>query len=100
MSPETVDASVVAWTEALERLEADLRGALDGADAVSWTPPAGLGPMPDQLRDRAARVLEAQRHTVRHLEDVRQTTARHLAAVRSVPRTEASPAPVYLDLLG
>jgi hypothetical protein len=100
VSPESADASTVAWTEALERLEADLRGALAGADAVRWTPPAGLGPLPEELAERASRLLDAQRHTLRHLEDVRQTTARHLSAVRSVPRTESAPAPVYLDLLG
>ena len=50
--------------------------------------------------ERAARLLEAQMHTIRYLEDVRQTTAKHLAAVRSVPSAESSAHPVYFDLIG
>jgi hypothetical protein len=105
--------AVAAWTEVLERLEDDLRAALaagkasEDASAASpshrssrWTPPAGLGPLPAELRDRAERLAEAQRHTAHYLRDQRDTTARHLAAVRSVPPAEADRPSVYFDLLG
>ncbi|MFK3668728.1 hypothetical protein ACI2IX_01055 [Leifsonia aquatica] len=99
-----VDALAVdaagAWADALERMEAELHRALAQAEPVPWRPPIALGPIPPELHDRAARLLEAQLHTIRYLEDVRQTTAKHLAAVKSVPRTEQGPRPVYFDLLG
>lgn len=88
------------WHDVLERMERELQGALAQADPVPWRPPIALGPIPPELHDRATRLLEAQLHTIRYLEDVRQTTAKHLAAVKSVPRTEQGPRPVYFDLLG
>lgn len=98
-APADSDATA-AWTAALERMESEVHAALAQAEPVPWHAPIELGPLPPELRDRAARLLEAQRHTIRHLEDVRQTTAKHLAAVKSVPRTEQGPRPVYFDMLG
>lgn len=92
--------AVEAWADALARMEQELHGALAKVDPVPWRPPIGLGPIPAELQERAARLLEAQLHTIRYLEDVRQTTAKHLAAVKSVPRAEAGPHPVYFDLIG
>lgn len=89
-----------AWAEALDRMEHELHGALAQVDPVPWRPPIALGPIPVELQERATRLLEAQLHTIRYLEDVRQTTARHLAAVRSVPRSEVGAHPVYFDLIG
>lgn len=89
-----------AWRDALERMERELRSALAQGEPVAWHPPIALGPIPPELQDRAARLLEAQLHTIRYLEDVRQTTAKHLAAVKAVPRTEQGARPVYFDLLG
>ncbi|WP_374008926.1 hypothetical protein [Leifsonia sp. LS-T14] len=89
-----------AWSDALDRMEHELHGALAKVDPVPWRPPIALGPIPPELQERAARLLEAQLHTIRYLEDVRQTTARHLAAVRAVPRSEVGPHPVYFDLIG
>lgn len=99
-SPEQPGDDVAGWTEALDRLERELHGALAQADPEPWCPPLALGPIPTELRERAERLAEAQLHTMRHLEDVRQTTARHLAAVRAVPRSEAGQHPVYFDLIG
>jgi hypothetical protein len=98
-SPEPVRGDLAGWTEALDRMESELRGALARTHPVPWRPPLGLGPIPPELQERAARLIEAQLHTIRYLEDVRQTTARHLAAVRAVPRPEAGPRPVYFDLI-
>ncbi|MFF9564398.1 hypothetical protein ACF1AJ_13725 [Leifsonia sp. NPDC014704] len=89
-----------AWADALDRMEQELHGALAQVDPVPWRPPIALGPIPPELHERATRLLEAQLHTIRYLEDVRQTTARHLAAVRSVPRSEVGAHPVYFDLIG
>ena len=81
-------------------MEEELNAALASAEPVPWRPPIGLGPLPPELQERAARLLEAQLHVIRYLEDVRQTTAKHLAAVNAVPRTDAGPRPVYFDLIG
>ncbi|WP_431246098.1 hypothetical protein [Leifsonia xyli] len=97
---EPLHEGVLGWSDALDRMESELHGALAQVDPVPWRPPIGLGPIPPELQERAARLLEAQLHTARYLEDVRQTTARHLAAVRAVPRSEAGPHPVYFDLIG
>lgn len=99
-SPDPARGDLAGWSEALDRMELELHGALAQADPVPWRPPIGLGPIPAELQERAARLIEAQLHTMRYLEDVRQTTARHLAAVRAVPRSEAGPHPVYFDLIG
>ena len=71
----------LAWDEALERMELELHNALAKVDPVPWRPPIGLGPIPVELQERAARLLEAQLHTIRYLEDVRQTTAKHPASL-------------------
>ncbi len=89
-----------SWEDALARFEADLQAAIAHTDPMPWRPPIALGPIPDDLLERAAHILEAQLYTTRYLEDVRQTTARHLAAVRAVDPTNATPHPVYFDLMG
>lgn len=103
MSPEeSVEArdDLAEWTDALTVIEADLQKAIAQVDPSPWAAPSGLGPIPAELAERAARLLDAQLHTIRYLEDVRRTTARHLAAVRSVPPADGDAKPVYFDLIG
>lgn len=91
---------VRSWDDALARFEVELQAAVEGAThPVPWRPPIALGPIPPELVERAARILEAQLHAIRYLEDVRQTTARHAAAI-DVVHVESAPHPVYFDLLG
>lgn len=99
-APSDESHSPTGWDDALTQMEHDLQGALATIDPVPWRPPIALGPIPPELMERAARILEAQMHTIRYLEDVRQTTAKHLAAVRAVPAAEPGPHPVYFDLIG
>jgi hypothetical protein len=62
-----------AWNEALDGLEGDLlaaeqtlaRGRAEeiaawGRRSTDWVPPSHLGPIPDDLRERAARLLQHQ----------------------------------------
>jgi hypothetical protein len=62
-----------AWSEALDALEGDVldvertlaRGRAEeiaawGRRSTDWIPPSGLGPLPDDLRERAARLLQHQ----------------------------------------
>ncbi|TYP86303.1 hypothetical protein [Blastococcus xanthinilyticus] len=61
------------WHEALTQLEGDVldaheslaRGRAEeiaawGRRSTDWVPPTGLGPLPDDLRERAARLLQHQ----------------------------------------
>lgn len=61
------------WAEALDRLDEDTESAartLTGATpeevaawgrrSTDWVPPTGLGPLPADLRERAARLLQHQ----------------------------------------
>lgn len=66
---------------------------------VRWAPPAGLGPLPESLAERA-RVLEAaQQDLAARLAEARSTVATHLGALRAVPSARRD-APVYLDVRG
>jgi len=62
-----------AWNEALEALEGDVLDAQEtlarnraeeiaawGRRATDWVPPSNLGPIPDDLRERAAQLLQHQ----------------------------------------
>jgi hypothetical protein len=62
-----------AWNDALDALEGDVLAAEQtlardraeeiaawGRRSTDWIPPSGLGPLPDDLRERAARLLQHQ----------------------------------------
>lgn len=66
---------------------------------VRWAPPAGLGPLPESLAERARALEEAQRALAARLGEARSSAADHLAAVRAIPARRAD-APVYLDVRG
>ncbi|TQL46607.1 hypothetical protein FB562_2131 [Homoserinimonas aerilata] len=100
--------SFEAWSEALDALEQELAladelgepddlGELSGND---WVAPTGLGSLPPELVDRARAILDAQRATVARLEERRRDTARHLAALQTVPHMQQREAAVYLDVAG
>ena len=65
-----------------------------------WSPPAGLGPLPADLADRAERLLRAQLDAGSLLQEARGRVARHLVAVRSVDPGRPARDSVYLDVLG
>jgi hypothetical protein len=61
------------WPVVLDELEHDVRAAEEtlardraeeiaawGRRSTDWVPPSGLGPFPDDLRERAARLLQHQ----------------------------------------
>ncbi|MGY1885737.1 MULTISPECIES: hypothetical protein [unclassified Blastococcus] len=61
------------WREALDQLEGDVLDAQEslargraeeiaawGRRSTDWVPPSGLGPIPADLRERAARLLQHQ----------------------------------------
>jgi len=87
-----------AWLEALAEMEA-LAGRAGDVDFTPspYTPPVGLGPLPDDLVPRAAEVQAAQRSAVQRVLDARRRVVAHIAALKTVPAAHDSDASVYLD---
>lgn len=88
----------MGWPEVLEDIEhrlGDVDRALDsGGDAVSpFALPDGLGPLPAELRERAARALRETRTKQAEVETARDRIADALRQGRTVTREPAA----YLD---
>lgn len=111
MSADVRSADRTMWETALDDLERSLDHAaalvapgflLEASDRlpdVSWTPPAGLGPIPASLVERAGRVLDRQLETTQRVEEAVSTARAHLRAVGSM-RTNGTTTAVYLDAVG
>ncbi|MEI4270702.1 hypothetical protein TEK04_03100 [Klenkia sp. LSe6-5] len=98
------------WGEALDDLEDDARAAqstLAGASpeeiaawgrrSTDWVPPAGLGPLPDDLRERAARLLQHQLAVAEALvEGITQSRRQRDLAAR-MSQSPARPASSFID---
>jgi hypothetical protein len=93
------DQDFEAWERALAALELAAKSAPYGVP-TNWNPPGGLGALPEDLRERAGRVLEVQERAIRKLGDLQVETAAHLAAIRAVPTLRADASSVYLDVTG
>jgi hypothetical protein len=69
--PDSPIARYDSWDDVMAALELSAATALDpeavtdDAAHVAWTPPAGLGPLPLHLRERALHLLAEQRESVR-----------------------------------
>lgn len=96
---------VVAWEAALTALEIDVGVAermlvldhIADEPPLPWAPPAGLGPLPSGLEDRARALLARQIETARRLAEAAELSRRHSRAVQAMRHTGPS-VPVYLDL--
>lgn len=86
----------VTWADLLDRLEAELIG--DPTGALPWNPPAGLGPLPAHLQNRARAVVRAQADRSRQLRTELDTVRGHLDALDRIPQQH--PDAVYLDVDG
>jgi hypothetical protein len=87
------------WAAILDRLEADIFLAFAGESSV-WQAPTDPGPIPPELGNRAQRLLEAQRESEQILLRDRQTAARHLEALDSIPDSRKPGRPQILDVQG
>ena len=71
--PPTSPRPARTWPVVLDELEEDVRAGEEtlsrnraeeiaawGRRSTDWIPPSGLGPFPDDLRERAARLLQHQ----------------------------------------
>ena len=96
-----------AWTAALDALETDVTAveALLAADhrlrdlplADPWSPPAGLGPLPLDLRPRADAVLQRQLAAAAALAVAAATTRRQAAVADRIEAGPGTPRPAYVD---
>jgi hypothetical protein len=95
-----------AWADALDRLEADVVAAeqllaeehrmRDLPLTDPWRPPAGLGPLPIDLRPRADDVLRRQLAVAQGLATRLAGTVRHAAMLDRIDDRPA-PRPSYVD---
>ncbi|WP_049829097.1 hypothetical protein [Arthrobacter sp. RIT-PI-e] len=110
-----------AWSDALDFLEVAIDDAIAGdltddfggtdlhdaalirqaAGLGSWTPPAGLGPLPAELVERALRINERQQDAAAQLTGELRTLRQHRSVLGSV-QTAIAPEEksVYLDVTG
>lgn len=93
----------MTWTEALDGLDADLARATaaleEGGDVAplrDFTPPVGLGPLPDALVPRVHELLAATQSLARDLERRLHGTRRELAMLDRMRPREAAEAS-YVD---
>ena len=95
--------ALAEWSRVLDELEAavalmDVGGAeAGGAAARPWRPPAGAGPLPAELRERAERLVRAQEAVRGRLQARRRAAERRLTALRRLPASRGDVA-VYLDV--
>lgn len=87
------------WSAILDRLEAEIFLAFAG-ESSAWQAPRNPGPIPPELVKRAQRLLEAQDESEQILLRDRQTVARHLEALDSIPDGRKPGRPQILDVQG
>jgi hypothetical protein len=104
VSPEPTDRA--AWLEVLDLLEdaVEQAGRPDGSggsetEPAPWTPPTGIGPLPEDLADRARTLLAAQESAMAELRAAQRTNRSHAGVLRALPH-RAGTSSVYLDVEG
>ena len=95
----------MGWVDVLDALEREvglleqLADAGDAAAARPWEPPAALGPLPVELRERAVALLDRQRRALARVEPLLAGTRQQLDAVRRTGHAGPRPGtPVYVDV--
>lgn len=93
---DELEAQVVDAEQALADARAD-EIAEWGRRAATWSPPVTLGPLPDDLRERAARLLQQQLAVAERIVErvIRSGRQRDLAARMSY--APSRPVPAYVD---
>ncbi|HEU5474206.1 MAG TPA: hypothetical protein VFV67_26465 [Actinophytocola sp.] len=95
------------WAAALDRLEEDVATVeallaeehqLRSLPPVDpWRPPAGLGPLPVDLRPRADQVLARQLAVAERIAAIMTGTARQAAMLGRIDDGRGAPRPNYVD---
>jgi hypothetical protein len=93
---DALEGDVLATEEALARNRAE-EIATWGRRSTDWIPPSGLGPLPDDLRERAARLLQHQLAVAEALvERITQSQRQRDVAAR-MSYAPARPAASFID---
>ncbi|MEV7646579.1 hypothetical protein [Arthrobacter sp. NPDC089319] len=110
--PESGIAALHRWIEVLDELELTLASAAEatseGEDpeasrrtaVVLWKAPQGLGPIPNELVERATKLAAAQQEAIRELRADMRQNRQELAFLEAVPTRATSGRSVYLDVNG
>ncbi len=98
------------WAETLDAIEADTQSAertLSGASpeeiaawgrrSTDWVPPSGLGPLPADLRERAARLLQHQLTVAEALVDGILQSRRQRDVAARMSQTPSRPVSSFID---
>ena len=90
------------WDAALDAFAARLaeqRAAITSrsADPGEFTPPDGLGPLPERLRERAMRLVEESEAVTAALEAAAARIERELAAMERSAKETPPPIPSFFD---
>jgi hypothetical protein len=100
-----------AWVAALDRLDLDVAAAEQMlavahlpsvgavAQAQAWRPPAGIGPLPPSLEERARQLLDRQLAVAERLAEAAAQARRQRVAAEAM-RTRSADVPVFLDTQG
>lgn len=88
------------WGAVLDSLEADIAAAMSAEAPASWSPPSDLGEMPEELRERARLIADAQTEAVVIIEHGQSDRARHLQAIDTVPSAGENMRPASLNVIG
>ncbi|GAA1337976.1 hypothetical protein [Arthrobacter roseus] len=97
--------NAIRWRTVLAQLEEQVQCALlqtttsdDGARVPAWwQPPSDLGPVPEELRERALQLAVAQQHAMDRVKSAMRSSRRQSAFVASVPRPGNGVRSAYLD---
>lgn len=91
-----LEGQVLEAEQVLARERADEIAAW-GRRTTDWVPPASLGPLPEELRERAARLLQHQLAVAERLvERITQSQKQRDVAAR-MSYGPARPVPAYID---
>lgn len=93
----TAGAQSAEWEAILDRLEVEISLAFAG-ESSAWQAPRDPGPIPPELAKRAQLLLDAQHESEQILLRNRQTAARHLEALDSIPDGRKPGRPQILDV--
>jgi len=101
VSPEDTDRA--AWLEVLNVMEdavaAAGRPGVSDDEPAPWTPPEGIGRLPDDLADRARALVAAQETAMAQLRSAQRANRSHAGVLRALPH-RAGTTSVYLDVEG
>jgi hypothetical protein len=93
------------WADALAQIELDAdraeelirRERLIDAEQPVWEPPTGLGPLPEDLIERAHRILDRHTEIAAELAHLARENRLHASLLSRIETGASNRVPVYVD---